>query len=54
MDLIQKNMNDLENLKKELEVIVLEERLEMVQLFTGDGPQTPAGNYSCCFGEAQA
>jgi len=43
-------MNDLEDLKKELEVIELEERLEMVQLFAADGPQSPNGNSSCCFG----
>jgi hypothetical protein len=42
-------MNELENLKKELEVIELEERLEMVQLFAADGPQSPNGNSSCCF-----
>lgn len=42
-------MNDLEKLKKDLEVISLEERLEMVQLFAADGPQSPNGNTSCCF-----
>lgn len=43
------NMSEFENLKKELEVIELEERLEMVQLFAADGPQSPNGNSSCCF-----
>ena len=39
-------MNNLENLKKELDVIELEERLEMVQLAASAAAADT--NYSCC------
>ena len=40
-------MNKLENLKKEFDVIELEERLEMVQLMTVEAENSTNG---CCCG----
>jgi hypothetical protein len=39
-------MNKLENLKREFDVIELEERLEMVQLMTAQAEE--ASNGCCC------